>query len=165
MYGAMGVHSTTSNIPCAHRIHAVPGPVAVGAQLPVSGTTAPHPALQAAERAAKPPCCLPTLLCSAPCCPPRAAFPEAEAQSDVLQSTAVLLGGTVGMHTALRRSAQQRTQHTQISRAQVQLYRALHPNMHASQGLAHSKVHTVQRIACSKVCAAAGIARTGMHIA
>lgn len=37
MYGAMGVHSTTSNIPCAHRIHAVPGPVV----LRVLGTMLP----------------------------------------------------------------------------------------------------------------------------
>lgn len=183
----MWVHSIPSSIPWAHRIHAVPGPVGVlGTMLPARlvplwGDTAPcvgynhggsaprdgptQPCRQPSEQrnppAASPGCFVrlhdvrsvqrfQKLKLSAMCCRARPCCWVA------------LLGCTPCCSGA---SAQQRAQHTQISRAQVQLCGALHPDVHASQGLAHSKGCTVQRIACSEVRAAAGIAHTQMHVA
>lgn len=182
--GAVGGHSIQSSIPCAHRIHAVPGPVGVlGTTLPARlvplwGDTAPcagynhegsapreeptQPCRQPSEQR-KPPCCLPRLLCSAPCCQRFQKLNLSPMRCRARPCCWVaLLGCTLCCSGA---SAQRRAQRTQISRVQVHLYRALHPNMHASQGLAHSKVCAVQRIACCEVRAAAGIARTQMHVA
>lgn len=91
---------------------------------------------------------------------------------ELLQSPAGLLGGSVGMHTALRRGVHGETcRSVRTARGTARshapsclLHQGLHAAVHTSQGLARSEVCNAQRNVCAKVRTAPGIAHAPTRV-